>query len=230
MFGTTYIGLVFARSISGSAGLEPAKRQARFLRYAPRGYMDDKAERELISRFQAGEQNAFNVLLEANQQLVLRLAIQLMRHEDSALDVAQEVFLCLFKELPDWRGEARLSTWLYRTTLNISFKHRRSNAQQFKIQNLFQASAESSADDKACNRELLVAINDAVNQLPERQRAVFILRQYENLQFADIASCLEITEGGAKANYHKALMSLREKLKNFAPEPSRLDNNKDNVE
>ena len=183
--------------------------------------MDDHAERAQIARFLAGDQSAYGELLKAHQQSVLRLALQILRNEETALDVAQEVFLLAFQELPRWRGEARLGTWLYRTTINICFEHNRAESKQRKIRGEIPAATAAASDDEAINNEVMTAINEAVKQLPARQRAVFILRQYENLRFIDIASLLEITEGGSKASYHKALMSLREKLKNFAPEVAR---------
>src|SRR5437762_10091027 len=95
--------------------------------------MNDETERDLIARFQGGDSAAFGVLLEAHQNRVIHMALQILRNEESALDVAQEVFMRAYEELPKWRGEARFSTWLYRTALNVCFERIRAEEKQRKI-------------------------------------------------------------------------------------------------
>src|SRR5690242_20072297 len=97
--------------------------------------MNDDTERSLIARFQGGDSAAFGVLLEAHQNRVIHMGLQILRNEESALDVAQEVFLRAYEELPRWRGEARFSTWLYRTALNVCFERIRAEEKQRKIKN-----------------------------------------------------------------------------------------------
>ncbi|HEY3323107.1 MAG TPA: sigma-70 family RNA polymerase sigma factor [Planctomycetota bacterium] len=183
--------------------------------------MNQDDERSLIDRFRTGDQSAFAELFEAHHRRVLHLGLQVLRNEESALDASQEVFLRAFEELPHWRGEARFSTWLYRTALNVCFERIRAENKQRRIRDNavdphFAASPEISAEDG----EIGAAIDLAVQSLPPRQRAIFALKQYEDMRFSEIASLLDITEGGAKASYHKALLSLRERLRGWAPEAS----------
>ena len=186
--------------------------------------MNDELEVSLIARFQKGDESAFVDLFEAHHQRVIHMALQILRNQDSALDVSQEVFMRAYQELPHWRGEARFSTWLYRTALNVCFERIRAEDKQRKIREYPpQQETASPPDDNAESVEIMVAINKAVKLLPPRQRAIFALKQYEELRFSEIASLLEITEGGAKASYHKALMSLKEQLRHLAPEPARAD-------
>jgi RNA polymerase sigma-70 factor (ECF subfamily) len=181
--------------------------------------MDDVAERDLISRFQKGESSAYNELFEGNHRRVLNLGLRMLRNEESALDVAQEVFLRAYEELPNWRGEARFSTWLYRTALNVCFERMRAEEKQRKIRDQSpEDEFDPSPEVAASSTEVRGAINRAIKTLPARQQSIFVLKQYEELRFSEIAAMLDITEGGAKASYHKALMALRERLKDLAPE------------
>ena len=124
-----------------------------------------------------------------------------------------------FEELPHWRGEARFSTWLYRTALNVCFERIRAEERQRRIRDIPQATASADPPDVHVEGgEVMAAIDRAVRALPPRQRAIFVLKQYQEMRFFDIAVMLDITEGGAKASYHKALLALRERLKDHAPE------------
>jgi len=182
--------------------------------------MDEETERRLIRRFQAGDTSAYGELFDANHAQVISASLQILRNEEAALDTAQEVFLRAFEELPHWRGEARFSTWLYRTAMNVCFERIRAEERQRR----FRAEAPEAAtaappEDAVSEGEALTAIDKAVKTLPPRQRAIFVLRQYQDMRFAEIAAILDITEGGAKASYHKALLALRERLKGFFPVP-----------
>ncbi len=193
--------------------------------------MNDEAERKLISRFQSGDQSAYSDLFEAHQRRIIHLALQILRNEETALDVAQEVFMRAYEELPQWRGEARFSTWLYRTALNVCFERIRAEEKQRKIRDhMPPPEMASSPEVELLGSEIVLAIDRAVKALPPRQRAIFALKQYQDLRFVEIAALLDITEGGAKASYHKALMALRERLKELAPEPARLGDGDETVE
>jgi RNA polymerase sigma-70 factor (ECF subfamily) len=184
--------------------------------------MNEETERSLIARFRDGDQSAYAELFEAHQRRVVHLSLQILRNEESALDAAQEVFLRAFEELPHWRGEARFSTWLYRTALNVCFERIRAEERQRRIRdNADPPDTQASPEVAAVGGEVGRAIDRAVRALPPRQRAIFTLKQYQDMRFFEIASLLDITEGGAKASYHKALLALRERLKDVAPEPAR---------
>lgn len=186
--------------------------------------MNDELEKVLITRFQNGDAAAYGELFEANHRRVINLGLHILRNEESALDVAQEVFLRAYEELGRWRGEARFSTWLYRTALNVCFERIRAEEKQRKIKDRMPGE-ESGGDPEQgmVNGEIMLAIDAAVRALPPRQRAIFALKQFNELRFLEIAQLLDITEGGAKASYHKALLTLRERLKEHAPEPSRMN-------
>ncbi|HYG74289.1 MAG TPA: sigma-70 family RNA polymerase sigma factor [Planctomycetota bacterium] len=186
--------------------------------------MNEDLERSLIARFQKGDESAYAELFDAHHRRITHLGLQILRNEESALDAAQEVFMRAFQELAEWRGEARFSTWLYRTALNVCFERIRAEEKQRKIRDAMpERDLADSPEVHAVGSEIGAAIDNAVKQLPPRQRAIFALKQYEEMRFSEIATLLDITEGGAKASYHKALLALRERLKNIAPEGVKVD-------
>lgn len=181
--------------------------------------MDDATERTLIASFQNGDPSAYSQLFDSNHRRVLNLGLRMLRNEESALDVAQEVFMRAYEELPNWRGEARFSTWLYRTALNVCYERIRAEEKQRRIRDRSTESEPGPSPElHVSSSEIRTAIDKAIKTLPSRQQTIFVLKQYEELRFSEIANMLEITEGGAKASYHKALMALRERLKDWAPE------------
>lgn len=186
--------------------------------------MNEDLEKSLITRFQSGDAAAYGELFEANHRRVVNLGLHILRNEESALDVAQEVFMRAYEELNRWRGEARFSTWLYRTALNVCFERIRADEKQRKIRD--RSPGEQLAHEperEMVNGEIMQAIRDSVQELPPRQRSIFVLKQFHELRFNEIAQLLDITEGGAKASYHKALLTLRDRLKDLAPEHSRMN-------
>jgi RNA polymerase sigma-70 factor (ECF subfamily) len=190
--------------------------------------MNEDLEKSLITRFQSGDAAAYGELFEANHRRVVNLGLHILRNEESALDVAQEVFLRAYEELNRWRGEARFSTWLYRTALNVCFERIRADEKQRKIRD--RSPGEQLAHEperEMVNGEIMQAIRDSVQELPPRQRSIFVLKQFHELRFIEIAQLLDITEGGAKASYHKALLTLRDRLKDLAPEVSRMNGQDD---
>ncbi len=183
--------------------------------------MDDVTERSLIARFQNGDAGAYSELFDGNHRRVLNLGLRMLRNEESALDIAQEVFMRAYEELPNWRGEARFSTWLYRTALNVCYERIRAEDKQRRIRDRStEGEPGPSPELHVSSGEIRKAIDKAIKTLPSRQQTIFVLKQYEELRFSEIAAMLEITEGGAKASYHKALMALRDRLKDWAPERS----------
>lgn len=175
-------------------------------------------EAELIEQVQNGREEAFERLFEVHHGCVVRLAYNVLRNGDGALDVAQEVFTRAYEELPYWRGEARLGTWLYRATLNVCFERIRSEERQRRIRERSSDEREEPLpDERVLQFEVFRAIDRAVCELPPQQQCIFRLKQYWGLPFREIAEKLEITVGGAKASYHKALCGLRERLRHHEP-------------
>jgi RNA polymerase sigma-70 factor, ECF subfamily len=185
--------------------------------------MDALIERDAIARFQAGDDEAYGELFAAHQRRVTCLALHVLRDEASALDVAQDVLLRAFEELPHWRGEARLSTWLHRTALHVCSEYIRAEGRQRRnLARVSEIGAMPSPERSVLKGEVKAAIARAMERLPPRQRAVFVLRQHHDMRFAEIARRLGISEGCVRASYHNARSSLREWLRALAPETPSL--------
>ena len=182
--------------------------------------MTQEHEIELIQRAQNGDNLAFAELFDAHHRRVVHIALQMVRGEETALDVAQEVFIRAYQELDGWRGEARLGSWLYRTTVLVCFEHLRAEQKQVRLRAKVQRPMETdvSPEQSVVLSERDAMVRRAISVLPPRQRAIVILKQFKSLRFSEIASLLGITEGGAKANYHRALMSLRQNMREVLAE------------
>lgn len=181
--------------------------------------MDLEAESECIARFKNGDESAFNDLFEAHHPQTLALAKRFSMNETLALDIAQEAYLLAFQELRQWRGEARFSTWLHRTTINVAMDHIRRECRQQKMKQLDLQERSVSPEDLAVKEETRTTIDNAVRSLPPRQCMVFQLRRYAGATIEEIAVKLQITEAGAKANYTRAICALRLQLRALAQQP-----------
>lgn len=177
-------------------------------------------DRELIEQFQSGNKQAFNQLVNKYRDRIYAVIYRMLRNQDDALDISQEVFVRAYRSLNKFRGDSSVYTWLYRIAVNLSInyinrnKHRKSQA----IDNVsFKLSADNESPQKKIEvDELSQAIEQAVLKLPDKQRAVFVMRYYENMQHNEIAEILGNSVGSVKANYHHALQKLKVELKDFA--------------
>lgn len=138
---------------------------------------------------------------------------------DEADDITQEVFIRVYKSINDFRGDSSFFTYLYRIAVNLSLnfinRNKRINNKKadfetevYKI-STNERSAEKVFDDKR-NEKILKA---AIEELPDQQRAVFVLRFYENLPYEEISKIMNRTTGGLKANYFHAIKKLQKILK-----------------
>jgi RNA polymerase sigma-70 factor (ECF subfamily) len=165
----------------------------------------------LIQRFRAGEETAFEQLVERYYQRIDRLAQQLVRHPMVAEDITQEVFLRAYRALPRFRGEASLYSWLYRITVNLCFNYLRRQAHRLDAAQDAEVSALPAAADPSVvletqERERL--IRGAIDMLPSHYRIAIILRDLEGLSYQDIADILDIPLGTVKSriNFGKGLL------------------------
>jgi RNA polymerase sigma-70 factor (ECF subfamily) len=171
----------------------------------------------LIQRFLAGEEAAFERLVERYYQRIDRLAQQVVRHPMAAEDITQESFLRAYRALPRFRGEASFYSWLYRITINLSLNYLRRQAHQVSTAQESDASALPAADPsvvlEAQERERL--IRSAVDTLPAHYRIAIILRDLEGLSYQEIADILSIPLGTVKSRINFGKRLLRKTLRAF---------------
>ena len=189
---------------------------------------------ELVRLAQKGDGTAFAELVARHQRQLYRLALRMTGSEADAQEVLQEAFLNAYQKLPNFRGEAQFSSWLYRIAANSALmrlrrKRRAPDAltdQPLELQGpRFSAEGyldppprsdwSQRADEKMMDRELGTAIDQAVNGLPDDYRTVFLLKDVDGLSNEEIADALELTVPAVKSRLHRARLALREKLGEF---------------
>ena len=162
-------------------------------------------EQDILRRAQQGDSEAFRLLVEAYQTQVYRLALR-MCGEAAADDVTQEVFLAA------WR---RFSTWLYRLTTNAAIDWLRREKRHRGMDDVTELELPDdgpSPQDQAEQAEAQQAVRRALSRLSEEHRQVLLLRYMQELDYAEIAAALEISEGTVKSRISRAKMRLRELL------------------
>jgi RNA polymerase sigma-70 factor (ECF subfamily) len=176
---------------------------------------------EFVSRLRAGDRRAFEELVRTQQHRVYGLALRMLGNAAEAQDVAQEAFLRAHRGLAEFRGEARLSTWLYaivsRLCLNRLAGGERKRA-RLGDETLSQVPDTRPGPDQALERgELEEALHRAIGELPEERRVVVVLRDVEGLAYEEIAQALALPVGTVRSRLHRARLDLKEKLERFFP-------------
>lgn len=180
--------------------------------------MDDL---ELVRRFQAGSEQAFNELVLKHRRGVYMTAVGLLGSADDADDITQEVFLKVYQSLGTFRGDSAVYTWIYRIAVNLCLNQiRKRKVRSFLgLDALKTAMPEAERPDEILElRELSAHARRAIASLPEKQRAVFILRHFRGLPHAEIARIMDRDEGTIKANYFQAVKKLKARLGSYLKE------------
>ena len=171
----------------------------------------------LVKRFQSGESSAFDDIVNSCRRYVYNLAYSFTRNCEDAYDISQEVFIKVFRSLNKLRNSSAFDIWLRRITINTCTDYLRSRSSE-RILEDFSLADDYYLTDRTLpgglmdTGELQRMISRAVDQLPKRQRKVFILRHYEGLRLKDIARTLNCSLGTVKAHLFRATRKLRESL------------------
>ncbi len=176
--------------------------------------MSERSDLELVQSFQAGDETSFNHLVRRYQEKVYWVARRFVSNHDAADDITQEVFFKAYESLKEFRGDSSVYTWLYRITVNIALNSlRRQKVREFfRIDEMFdiEDTATESPEELIERQEERQLIEQAIARLPEKQKAVFVLRYYEELPYEEIAKILKTSVGGLKANYFHAVKKIQE--------------------
>src|SRR5207302_1764393 len=176
---------------------------------------------DLEDRLRRGHPRAFEELVIAYQHRVFGVALRMLRSRGEAEEIAQEVFLRVHRAIGEFRGEAKLSTWLYaigsRLCLNRLASGERRLARHGEEALTRLASREISPAEEVERSELETALHRAIAELGEERRIVVVLRDLEGLSYEEIATALELELGTVRSRLHRARMDLREKLERFLP-------------
>lgn len=185
----------------------------------------------LMLRFQAGEAGAFEEMVRAYQDTVYAFLFRFRGREDGVEDLAQEVFLRVFRARERYRPDAKFSTWLYRIVCNlcINEKRDRKDARSLDADSAKgEAGLARMADEKAEQpsrsieqREIAQAVRASLEKLPENQRAAVLLSQYHGMSYRDVGESLGVSEKAVKSMMARAREQLKEKLLPFLREEVR---------
>jgi RNA polymerase sigma-70 factor (ECF subfamily) len=183
-------------------------------------------ERTLLKRLRDRDERAFRELVAAHRDRVFNITYRMLGNRHEAEDVAQEVFITVFKQIDTFREESKFSTWLYRVAVNhcknrMKYLKRRHDKDRDEINedttsagsNGTIGSAVPSSPDRALHgAQMETVLAAAIKELDEEQRTVIILRDVEDLSIEEICAITELPDGTVKSRLHRARLVLRKKL------------------
>lgn len=175
---------------------------------------------DLISRAAAGDPSAFQALVEKHRAMVYRVAFQFAGNHHDAEDIAQEVFIKVYRSLARFRQDAQLSSWMYRIVMNACIDHRRRQfpagaapfGEEAEQKMLNTPEERPGPEERAYGGELGDVLEAEIARLPPGQRLVFVMRHHQGLKLTEIASSLGLAEGTVKRQLHAAVHRLRRAL------------------
>ena len=184
----------------------------------------------LVRRAQAGDQQAFTALVERYQRKAVGVALGLLKDREEAQDVAQEAFVKVYRYLDHFKGEASFYTWLYRIVVNLSIDRRRRKGGEPSDQVEFDDAIHSDEDFEpgmigtqlgaspqkaALQAELMGQISAALDSIPEKHRAILLLREIDGMSYEDISKTLKIRKGTVMSRLFHARKKMQKMLAGY---------------
>jgi RNA polymerase sigma-70 factor (ECF subfamily) len=175
----------------------------------------------LLARLRAGDARAFEELVTTYQHRIFGVALRMLGSRAEAEDIAQETFLRAHRALGEFRGEARLGTWLYAIASRLCL-NRLASAERRYVRGdedaMLRFPAQGGDAAAALERtEVAAALHDAIAALPEERRIVVILRDLEGLAYEEIAEALGVELNTVRTRLHRARLDLKAKLERWLP-------------
>jgi RNA polymerase sigma-70 factor, ECF subfamily len=183
---------------------------------------------EAMLRVKTGDESAFAYLIQKYRRPMVGFMYRLCHNPSTAEELAQEVFLRVYRSRTTYEPSAKFTTWLYRIATNLAVNHARDTRHE-RPENTVRldepdqetgttpdlADETLSAEGQILKRERLAAIRSKVNALPERQRVAVIMHKYQQMDYRQIAGVLKLSESATKSLLFRAYETLREQLKEF---------------
>lgn len=195
---------------------------------AARGDYSQMSDAEIMLELRDGNMDAFDVLLSKYRKPIMHFMFRMVHNQAVAEELAQEVFLRVYRSRETYRAEARFSTWLYRIATNLGVNHARDTRHERTASTVYLDEPDSdtgstpdvadltpSAEANMLRQERMSAIREFVVALPERQRNAVLMHKYEGLDYKQIGEVLKLSESATKSLLFRAYQTLREKLKDF---------------
>lgn len=186
------------------------------------------SDAEMMLRVKAGDDSAFDYLVQKYRRPMIGFMYRMARNTAAAEDLAQEVFLRVYRSRTNYEASAKFSTWLYRIATNLGVNHARDTRHE-RPENTMQldepdsetgttpdlADKELTVEEKILRRERLAAIREKVEALPERQKLAVLMHKYQEMDYRQIAEVLKLSESATKSLLFRAYETLRNELKEF---------------
>ena len=181
-----------------------------------------KTSANIVQRLKSGDKSAYEELINDYGDRIYNLSRRILRNQMDAEDVVQETFSTVFEKIDVFQEESNLFTWIYRIATNYSLLKLRSAKKAILISDDLEKYDSRSfigeiggftyPDQSILDTELSVQLQHALDNIPEKYRAVFVLRDLEHLSTAETAEILEITEANVKVRLRRARLFLRDEL------------------
>jgi len=183
---------------------------------------------DIMLRVKAGDNAAFDYLVQKYRRPIISFMYRMAHNTASAEDLAQEVFLRVYRSRATYEPSAKFTTWLYRIATNLGMNHARDTRHERpeNTMNLDEADSETgqtpdladetpSVEEEILRRERLTAIKQKVEALPERQKMAVLMHKYQQMDYRQIAEVLKLSESATKSLLFRAYETLRTELKAF---------------
>lgn len=189
---------------------------------------DPSSDAAIMLRVAAGDEAGFNYLVQKYHRPMINFLYRMVHSQAVAEELAQEVFLRVYRSRESYRAEAKFTTWLYRIATNLAVNHARDTKYERTAQSVYLDAPDEEtgttpevADDrptveqKLLKDERMAAIRKHVMALPERQRTAVLMHKYQGLDYRQIGDVLKLSESATKSLLFRAYQTLRDKLKEF---------------
>ena len=189
---------------------------------------DPASDAAIMLRAAAGDEAGFNYLVTKYHRPMIHFLFRMVRSQAVAEELAQEVFLRVYRSRESYRAEAKFTTWLYRIATNLAVNHARDTKHERAAQNVYLdapdeetgttpevADETPSVEQRLLRDERMAAIRKHVMELPERQRMAVLMHKYQGLDYRQIGEVLKLSESATKSLLFRAYQTLRDKLKDF---------------
>ena len=193
-----------------------------------RAELDPKSDAAIMLRVAEGDEAGFTYLAEKYHRPMIHFLFRMVNNQAIAEELAQEVFLRVYRARGSYRAEARFTTWLYRIATNLAVNHARDTKHERSAQTVYLdqpdeetgtspdlADDEPSAEERLLRDERMAAIRRHVMALPERQRMAVLMHKYQGMDYRQIGEVLKLSESATKSLLFRAYQTLHDKLKDF---------------
>lgn len=190
--------------------------------------LDGLTDAEVMLRVRAGDESAFDYLVQKYRRPMVSFMYRMAHNAAAAEDLAQEVFLRVYRSRASYEASAKFTTWLYRIATNLAVNHARDTRHE-RPENMASldepdeetgttmdvADTSPNVEEKLVKQERLKAIRQKVQSLPERQRLAVLMHKYQQMDYKQIGEVLKLSESATKSLLFRAYETLREQLKEF---------------